>query len=46
MFIACQGPLSNTTEDFWNMINTLNVKLVIMLCELQEEGMVFLLIIN
>ena len=42
MFIASQGPLSNTTEDFWEMINNLNVKLIVMLCELKEKGCVII----
>lgn len=37
-FIASQGPLDHTVENFWNMIYAKNVKLIIMLCNVQEKG--------
>jgi protein tyrosine phosphatase len=40
MFIATQGPLSNTIENFWNLIINKKIKLVIMLSQLKENGRV------
>ena len=38
MYIATQGPLSNTVNDFWKMIMEQQCKTIVMLCELMEEG--------
>jgi protein-tyrosine phosphatase len=38
LFIATQGPLKNTIENFWNMVMNKQVKLIIMLTNLQEHG--------
>uniref|UniRef100_A0A0M3HN23 Protein-tyrosine-phosphatase n=1 Tax=Ascaris lumbricoides TaxID=6252 RepID=A0A0M3HN23_ASCLU len=37
-FICTQGPMENTVADFWRMIWQEHVELIIMLCELCEEG--------
>ena len=36
--IVTQGPLENTIEDFWQMIFDYNIKVIIMLCKLTENG--------
>ena len=36
-FIATQGPLETTVEDFWIMCFTYNVKVILMLCKLDED---------
>ena len=38
-FIATQGPIPNTIEDFWIMCNQYDVEKIIMLCELNENNM-------
>jgi protein tyrosine phosphatase len=38
IFIATQGPLLSTIETFWRMIINKNIKLIIMLSNIQEEG--------
>eukprot|EP00731_Ephydatia_muelleri_P018726 Em0011g766a len=38
IYIATQGPLSNTVNDFWKMIMEQECKTIVMLCELMEEG--------
>ncbi|KAL5486725.1 hypothetical protein EMCRGX_G019242 [Ephydatia muelleri] len=38
IYIATQGPLSNTVNDFWKMIMEQQCKTIVMLCELMEEG--------
>ena len=37
-FIATQGPMPNTIEDFWTMIEQYNCNIIIMLCKLKELG--------
>ncbi|VDK47438.1 unnamed protein product [Anisakis simplex] len=37
-FICTQGPLENTIADFWRMIWQERVEVIIMLCELCEDG--------
>ena len=37
-YIATQGPLSNTVNDFWKMIMEQQSKTIVMLCPLAEEG--------
>ena len=36
-FIATQGPLEYTIEDFWTMCYTYDVKVIVMLCRLDED---------
>ena len=38
-FIATQGPLKHTSEDFWEMCFTYDVNIIIMLCNLKENNM-------
>ena len=38
LFISTQGPLPNTIEDFWTMVEQYKCNLVLMLCNLQELG--------
>ena len=37
-FIATQGPLDTTIDDFWEMCYTYNVNLIVMLCQLIEKN--------
>ena len=37
-FIACQGPKSNTVEDFWRMVKQQNIGVIVMLCRVTEGG--------
>ncbi|KHN85007.1 Tyrosine-protein phosphatase non-receptor type 12 [Toxocara canis] len=37
-FICTQGPMENTMADFWRMIWQEHIELIMMLCELSEEG--------
>ena len=38
IYIATQGPLSNSVNDFWKMIMEQQCKTIVMLCALMEEG--------
>jgi len=38
MFIATQGPIPKTVEDFWIMCNQYDVEIIIMLCKLKEKN--------
>ena len=37
-FIATQGPLDTTIDDFWQMIYQYNIQVIIMLCQLEENS--------
>ena len=39
-FIIAQSPMKNTVRDFWKMIEQHKVSAIVMLCGLQENGMV------
>ena len=37
-FISTQGPLDTTIDDFWEMIYQYDIKVIIMLCKLEENN--------
>lgn len=37
-FIATQGPIDSSIEDFWQMVYDYDISLIIMLCSLSEKG--------
>ena len=37
-YIACQGPLQSTSEDFWDMILQYGVKKIVMLTKIHEQN--------
>jgi len=37
-YIACQGPLEDTSEDFWEMIIQYKVLKIVMLTKIQERN--------
>ena len=37
-FIATQGPLDTTIDDFWEMCYEYNVNVIVMLCQLEEKN--------
>ena len=39
-YIATQGPLQNTVDDFWRMMLEHRCRCIVMLCELEEEDTV------
>ena len=39
-FIATQGPMDSTIEDFWEMCYAYNVSIIIMICRLKEKDKV------
>lgn len=39
-YIATQRPLENTVQDFWRMVWEFKSKVIVMLCQTQEDGKV------
>lgn len=40
LYIACQGPMQSTVEDFWRMVWQQQAKVILMLTALNENGVV------
>ena len=45
-FIATQGPLKNSIDDFWTMVINENVDLILMLCKFYAKDRVLICQIN
>lgn len=45
-YIASQGPLPHTVNDFWRMIVQCEVKVIVMACNEKESGKVKLVSVN
>jgi len=43
-YIACQGPLPHTVNDFWRMVVECEVQVIVMACMEQESGKVLIFI--
>lgn len=41
-YIACQGPMQNTIDDFWRMVWEQQSKVILMITQLFENGIVSL----
>ena len=39
-YIAAQGPMPHTVNDFWRMMWEYNTEIVFMVCRLKEDGKV------
>ena len=39
-YIAAQAPMENTVNDFWRMIWDYQSRVIVMLCKMQEDGQV------
>lgn len=44
-YIASQGPLPNTVNDFWRMVVECEVQVIVMACNAEEAGKVRFLIL-
>jgi len=43
-YIACQGPLPHTVNDFWRMVVECEVQVIVMACNEEEAGKVIVCI--
>jgi tyrosine-protein phosphatase non-receptor type 12/18/22 len=41
-YIACQGPLPHTVNDFWRMVVECEVQVIVMACNEEEAGKVII----
>lgn len=44
-YIACQAPLPNTVVDFWRMVWEQNSRVIVMLTEYMENGVVSIFVL-